>query len=337
MKNCDICGKNTWASLFNTVDRVYPINRGFRVIQCKRCESLFLIPQLSVKELKEHYPQVYYEFIAPIDFGTKNSFLASIKYKLKEKVLFYYYNYPFSIKNKSILIEKLLLFPLKFYFSRPGNIFIPPDGKGKMLDIGCGMGGTLDRFKKLGWETYGVEPDKYAAEHVKRANHNITCGTLLDTDFPSDFFDIVLLRQVLEHLNNPVEIFKEIKRIVKPKGKIYLSVPISNNLFFKIFKSRWYSLDSPRHLWIPSTKAIKILCYKTGMKVNKLNYKSGGEILGSIQYLVNDLMQERIYLIDDKKNKIYRNKFLMKGISPFEFILEKFNLTGTVELEITKE
>ncbi|MDD2889362.1 MAG: class I SAM-dependent methyltransferase [bacterium] len=295
------------------------------------------MPQPSPEELKEHYPKTYYESMTPVNFETQNSFLTSVKYKLKEKVLSYYYNYPFPVTNKLSFIEKLLFFPLKFHFSTLGNTFIPWSGEGKVLDIGCGMGCGLNKLKKLGWETYGVELDEYAAEYAKKADHNIICGTLLEANFLPNFFDVILLSEVLEHLYNPLETLKEIKRIIKPGGKIYISVPISNNLFFKIFKNRWHSLEIPRHLWIPSTKAIKILCYKTGMKINRLKYRRGGEILGSIQYIVNDLGQHRIYLADNKNNKIYRNKFLMKIISPLEFILQEFNLTSGILIEVTKK
>ncbi|MFA5032826.1 MAG: class I SAM-dependent methyltransferase [bacterium] len=337
MEICNICGGNVFLSLFKARDRVYPINKVFYVVKCKKCESLFLMPQPSPKELEEHYPNTYYESMMPVNFETRDSFSTSVKYKLREKVLAYYYNYPFSVKNRLSFIEKLLLFPLKFHFSILSNTFIPWNGEGKVLDIGCGMGGNLNKLKKLGWETYGVEPDEYAAGYAKEANHNIICGTLTDANFLPNFFDAILLREVLEHLHNPVETLKEIKRIIKPGGRIYLSVPISNNLFFKIFKNRWHSLEIPRHIWIPSTKAIKILCYKTGMKINRLKYRRGGEILGSIQYVINDLGRQRIYLADNKRNKIYRNKFLMKIISPLELILQEFHLTSGILIEIMKK
>lgn len=333
---CKVCGGKDFSFLFTTFDRVYPIDREFRIIKCRKCGSLFVEPLLSVEELKKHYPRAYYESITGIRFNNKKTFFSSIKSKIITKLLCYYYNYPFPVNSRFNLLEKLCFFLFKVRFSILGESFIPWDGKGKLLDVGCGMGTNLSRLKKFGWNTYGVELDEYAAGYSRELGHNIFCGTLLDAKFPSNFFDVIMFKDVLEHLDNPVEVLKEACRILKSGGRVYILVPISNNLFFNLFKGRWYSLDTPRHLWIPSTKAINILCHRAGMRVKKVRYKRGGEILGSIQYLINDRGTSRVYLNDVSRNRIYRNKFLMRVVSFLEYFLERLNLTGTVDFEIIK-
>lgn len=328
--SCDICGEKHLLFLFDGIDRAYPIQGVFRVVKCKSCGSIFLNPQPSEEELSLHYPQMFYD---SMNCGmSRDKTKETLKDRIKSKTLFYYYNYPSKANNQGKLLEKLFLFPLKFYLS---NI-IPWQGEGKVLDIGCGMGGQLSGLKKLGWDTYGVEPNEYAAGYAKNAGHKVIKGTLLGAKFQDNFFDAVMLKHVLEHLHNPIETLIEIKRILKTNGSLYILTPISDNILFKIFKEKWHPLELPRHLWVPSTKGLRILCTKTGMRINKIKYVRTDGLLGSIQYVFNERGKRRFYLTDEQGSKIYRNYLLMKLVSPIQFILEKFHLSDAVELEIVK-
>ena len=73
---------------------------------------------------------------------------------------------------------------------------------GRILDIGCGQGGFLHSMAKDSWETYGVELSKDACD-VARETYglkDIYNGDLLSSDLPDNFFDIITLWHVLEHL-----------------------------------------------------------------------------------------------------------------------------------------
>ena len=112
-------------------------------------------------------------------------------------------------------------------------------------------------MQKLGMECFGVETGKIDGEFVNKNNLKIYNTNLKDANFPDDYFDVISLSWVLEHIKNPLDVFHEIKRILKPNGKIILSVPQSKCLLFFIFGKYWASLDTPRHLFIFSKKTIK--------------------------------------------------------------------------------
>ena len=71
---------------------------------------------------------------------------------------------------------------------------------------------------------------------------------LKDAHFENSFFDVIRLSHVIEHLPNPKATFREIHRILKPDGIIYLTVPNTRSLVFWLFRENWYALDAPRHV-----------------------------------------------------------------------------------------
>ncbi|HKV37761.1 MAG TPA: class I SAM-dependent methyltransferase, partial [Blastocatellia bacterium] len=73
-------------------------------------------------------------------------------------------------------------------------------------------------------------------------------GDLSSAAFPDEFFDVVMLWHVLEHLVDPMAVVRETRRILKSDGVLALEVPNAACASFKLFRECWYSLDSPRHL-----------------------------------------------------------------------------------------
>ena len=94
---------------------------------------------------------------------------------------------------------------------------------GKILDVGCGLGFLLSAVKKT-WDKYGVEISAYATERAQKYAA-VYCGNLKDARYESDFFDVVVLYHVIEHLHDPIGELIEVKRILKPGGKLIVATP----------------------------------------------------------------------------------------------------------------
>ena len=90
--------------------------------------------------------------------------------------------------------------------------------------------------------------ERNRAKQARSLGLNVTLGMLKDAHFENSFFDVIRLSNVVEHLANPKETFREIHRILKPNGIIYLTVPNTRILVFWLFHENWYALDAPRHV-----------------------------------------------------------------------------------------
>lgn len=96
-----------------------------------------------------------------------------------------------------------------------------------VLDVGCGEGFTLARFKKekIGKVYEGIEADDVAIELSKKLypSLNIKKGDIYTLPYKSNFFDLVVCTEVLEHLDEPRKAYKELIRV--SRKYILLSVP----------------------------------------------------------------------------------------------------------------
>lgn len=98
--------------------------------------------------------------------------------------------------------------------------------KGKVLDIGAGTGKLLEEFKLKGWEVKGVDGEFEAVRQSKRRGIVIKKHDIKKRlPFEGSSFDLVTSLDVLEHLKDDQGLLKEMKRVVKPKGMILVTVP----------------------------------------------------------------------------------------------------------------
>jgi 2-polyprenyl-3-methyl-5-hydroxy-6-metoxy-1,4-benzoquinol methylase len=92
----------------------------------------------------------------------------------------------------------------------------------RWLDFGTGAGGILDLLSEKAAETFAVEPQNEIRQYLVSQGYQVVenCEFLRD-----DYFDIITLFHVYEHLINPVEVLKTLKSKLKSGGKIIVEVP----------------------------------------------------------------------------------------------------------------
>ena len=265
LEKCEICGRNDFMGLFTQWDKNLSIKKYFKMQKCKNCGIIFLNPQPSFNDLREHYSKNKYYSLGRINKGVKSQI----------RMFFYHLYYS---KNKNFLLMALLS-PLKFYF-RGAKVI----QNGKILDIGAGSGQFLYEMKKLGMNVYGIEP----GEFDKRESLNIFHGDLNKAGYSSNFFDVVSMNHVLEHINNPKETLREVYRILKKGGNFILAVPNTNSFASHLFGKEWYQWDVPRHLFNYSDNLLLKILKKEGFKDIKLEYNSTpSQFVVSMTYLFN--------------------------------------------------
>ena len=129
-------------------------------------------------------------------------------------------------------------------------------GKGeKVLDIGCGDGAFLKRAAQIGWEAWGIEPDAKAAARLR--GFKVLQGSLPNIPLPDASFDFITLSHVIEHLHDPVAALKEIHRLLKPGGKVWIATPNIESFGHRLFGVTWIGIQSPTHLVLFNRRAIR--------------------------------------------------------------------------------
>ena len=104
-------------------------------------------------------------------------------------------------------------------------------GSRRILDIGCGYGGTVKAFSEAGDEALGLEIDQtlaaYAALNLENAPRAmVRCEDIVGCD-PAEFgrFDLVFCSDVIEHVSDPERVLDMVPALLAPGGRFIMHVP----------------------------------------------------------------------------------------------------------------
>ena len=138
--------------------------------------------------------------------------------------------------------------------------------QGKILDFGAGTGDFMLYAKQHGWKTFCLETNLKASELGR--NKGLCYANSLE-DFEDNFFDVITLWHVLEHVPNFDETINSLKSKLKPDGTLVIAVPNFKSFDAKYYGPFWAAYDLPRHYWHFSRKAINSIFESHQMKIIK--------------------------------------------------------------------
>ena len=102
--------------------------------------------------------------------------------------------------------------------------------KNNILDFGAGSGVNLDMLRKHGLVDIH-EQNKYARTIIKKERKIKNLYSTLK--IKKNFYDLILLADVIEHVKQPKELLKDLKKFLKKDGHILITVPAYQFLFSK--------------------------------------------------------------------------------------------------------
>jgi SAM-dependent methyltransferase len=116
-----------------------------------------------------------------------------------------------------------------------------------VLDLGAGLGGVAVEVVKRGGHVTAIEPGRgwreIAQERLAQTGRGVVLGALGEAlPFADDCFDLVMSRQVLEHVDNPEQVIREAYRVLKPGGYFCFSYENYLSFFEPHYQVRWLPL-----------------------------------------------------------------------------------------------
>jgi SAM-dependent methyltransferase len=167
-------------------------------------------------------------------------------------------------------------------------------GKGRVLDVGAGRGELLRTAIERGWTAVGVEPSASFADHAERhSGASIYRCPLDECGFADESFDAVFLTAVLEHLYDPNAVVREIARILRRGGALYVDVPNEDGLychlgnFYQRLRGRDWVINvsptwEPFHVFGFGPASLRALLRKHGLEVRDWRVYGGRSVLPSM-------------------------------------------------------
>lgn len=124
---------------------------------------------------------------------------------------------------------------------------LPP---GRLLEVGSGGGQHLGWLAARGWRVEGQDVDPQAVERLRATlGVPVHLGPLPALGLEAGAYDAIVLNHVLEHVHAPLELLREIHRLLKPGGRLVAATPNFDSYGrVAAFGRAWIGLDAPRHL-----------------------------------------------------------------------------------------
>ena len=207
---------------------------------------------------------------------------------------------------RNLLVEKLL------------SKHVPSNIAGEIIrivDIGAGNGSSSLIIKRFG--KYIAYESNFDATKNCKLLHNITvCGDAEKIALKEKSIEIALMLDCLEHLKDDKEVLKEIKRILKPRGKVIIFVPA--------FERLWTSFDTfSFHFRRYDKDSLGKLLVSAGFQIKESSYFFS--VLFPILYYFA-LYEKHV------KKATYRHSWRKKLAPPFFLVNKLLFVFGKIEL-----
>lgn len=143
----------------------------------------------------------------------------------------------------------------------------------RFLDLGCGTGWAIGETAKLvgnKGEFYGIDLSEKMIEKAKsnyrdRDNFHFIEASAESMPLNNNFFDIIICTNSFHHYLHPDKVLKEIYRLLKKGGKIYILDPTADSWIIKII-DKIIKLAEPEHVKLYSTKEFRLMFEKAQLK-----------------------------------------------------------------------
>lgn len=141
---------------------------------------------------------------------------------------------------------------------------------GRSLDIGAGTGAFVQHLRESGWDAAGIEPSEQAREVARSHGIELLPAEQL-SQLESSSFDAITLWHVLEHVHDFHGYLEQLKRLIKPHGRIFIAVPNYTSPDAAFYQTHWAAYDVPRHLYHFSPASMERLLEKHHMELDSIH------------------------------------------------------------------
>jgi len=225
IKTCQVCQSARIYYLFTTCD--------CRVVRCDDCGLVFLNPQPSDDELARIYGENYF-------LGSETEASRAAVSEIKQAT------------------ARLYLAEIGRYSGLR---------HGRLLEIGCGDGDFLVAAEAESWRVTGVEYSPSACEKVRcrLKNGEVYSGELQSANLPTEQYDLCVLSDVIEHVRDPLDFLREIHRVLKPGGILFIATPSIDSWSARFMKQKWMEFKA-EHLTYFDRQTLQTALAKSGFR-----------------------------------------------------------------------
>jgi 2-polyprenyl-3-methyl-5-hydroxy-6-metoxy-1,4-benzoquinol methylase len=148
-----------------------------------------------------------------------------------------------------------------------------PGGQLRFLDVGCGSGAAVRAAADLGWEATGIDIDpQLTAEGRAQLGVDLRCGLIVGSGLPAGSYDFIKMRDVIEHLPNPLEVLGAVRELLAPGGVLLLVTPNEGGLATRARvalgrrRALVATVPPPHHLHSFAPRSLEMIMRRAGFR-----------------------------------------------------------------------
>jgi len=150
--------------------------------------------------------------------------------------------------------------------------------EGNFLDIGTNAGFFLRHTRGKKWNVAGVDPSPVLSDMARKYfGLNVKTCYLNEAGFENEYFDVVTMTDVFEHVPEPKRLLADIKKVIKKDGILFIKVPNGSYNLLKLNLARLTGrlgkhdiFDSYEHVTHYSHNTLKRMLEESGFKIRKV-------------------------------------------------------------------
>lgn len=141
----------------------------------------------------------------------------------------------------------------------------PGDGR-RLLDVGSYVGVFVEVAQEAGWDSWGIEPSRWAVNYAKARGVNVVLGTMEDADFEEESFYALTMWDVIEHFRDPLAELRRTYKMLQPGGWLAVHTMDIDSLFARLMGPRWpWLMDM--HVYYFTRRTLRMMLRKVGFRV----------------------------------------------------------------------
>lgn len=266
VRRCPICGSAAREIMHEGLDdQVFFCAPGkWTLYRCSGCGSGYLNPRPTPETIALAYSRYFtHKFNAPD--GTES--LGRIR-RLRRALANGYRNARFGTKRQpsnalGIWLLHWLPGQRATLDTEMRHLWAAPRGAA-LLDVGCGNGAFLALASEVGWTAEGLDFDPQAVEVARQRGLTVHYGGIETLDDRLEYYDVITLSHVIEHVHDPMKLLKSCFRLLKPGGRLWLETPNLDSAGHARYGKNWRDLDPPRHLVLFTLASLDLALTQSG-------------------------------------------------------------------------
>lgn len=239
---CQRCGSDAYSLVGTARDfELSTCRNEFTFVRCRACGLVYLRERPTAAMLPVIYPDTYtpYQYEQYLTRGVR---------WLREK----------AIKKKVRWLASL----------------VPPDAL--IVDVGCGSGDLLRELKQFGpssWRLVGIDFSPAAVANLERLGIEGFQGRFEDVEWKGRAPDLLILAQVIEHLENPFTAMRRAYELLPPGGSLVIETPALDGWDARLFARKyWGGWQVPRHWTLFEARILEDSLERAGFTIARREF-----------------------------------------------------------------